>query len=67
MLALSLLRMLSGTDMDNLPITLNLSVIEVNTLLQLLGETPTKMGLYPLAMKIKEQADVQVPTNLPTD
>ena len=47
--------------MDNLPITLNLSVIEVNTLLQLLGETPTKMGFYPLAMKIKEQADAQVP------
>jgi hypothetical protein len=47
--------------MDNLPITLNLTVIEVNTLLQLLGETPTKMGLYPLAMKIKEQADAQVP------
>jgi hypothetical protein len=51
----------TGTQMDNLPITLNLSVIEVNTLLQLLGETPTKMGLYPLAMKIKEQADAQVP------
>ena len=46
---------------DNLPITLNLSVIEVNTLLQLLGEIPTKMGLYPLAMKIKEQADAQIP------
>jgi hypothetical protein len=61
MLASLPLPMLSGTDMDNLPITLNLSVIEVNTLLQLLGETPTKMGLYPLAMKIKEQADAQVP------
>jgi hypothetical protein len=47
--------------MDNLPITLDLTVIEVNTLLQLLGETPTKMGLYPLAMKIKGQADEQVP------
>ena len=49
--------------MDQLPITLNLTVIEVNTLLQVLGETPTKMGLYPLAMKIKEQADAQVPSN----
>ncbi len=47
--------------MDQLPITLNLTVIEANTLLQVLGETPTKMGLYPLAMKIKEQADAQVP------
>lgn len=46
---------------DNLPITLNLSVIEVNTVLHLLGETPIKMGLYPLAMKIKEQADAQIP------
>lgn len=47
--------------MDNQEIDLNLTVVEVNTLLQLLGETPTKMGLYPLAMKIKEQADAQVP------
>lgn len=46
---------------DTLPITLNLTVIEVNTILHMLGETPTKMGLYPLAMKIKEQADAQVP------
>lgn len=53
--------------MDNLPITLTLNVIETNTLLQLLGETPTKMGLYPLAMKIKEQADAQVPAPPPAE
>lgn len=48
-------------DIDSIEVSLNLTVIEVNTVLQLLGETPTKMGLYPLAMKIKGQADAQVP------
>lgn len=48
-------------DIDNIEITLKLTVIEANTILHFLGETPTKTGLYPLAMKIKEQADAQVP------
>lgn len=47
--------------MNDLPISLNLTVIEVNTILQVLGKLPTETGVYPLAMKIKEQADAQVP------
>jgi len=39
---------------------LKLSVDEINSLLQVLGELPTKAGVYPLAMKIKLQADAQV-------
>jgi hypothetical protein len=41
-------------------ITLTLSVEEVNGILQVLGDLPTKSGAYPLVMKIKEQADSQV-------
>ena len=42
-------------------IKLELSVEEVNAILQVLGELPTKSGAWPLAQKIKEQADRQVP------
>jgi len=42
-------------------IELKLTVNEVNALLQVLGELPTKTGLYPLAVKIKEQAETQLP------
>lgn len=48
-------------DVDNIEITLKLTVAEANTVLHFLGEAPTKLGVYPLAMKIKEQADDQVP------
>jgi len=41
-------------------INLNLSVDEVNGILQVLGELPTKTGAYVLLMKIKQQADEQV-------
>lgn len=40
---------------------LKLNVNEVNALLGVLGELPIKTGLYPLAVKIKEQAEAQVP------
>jgi hypothetical protein len=42
-------------------ITLKLSVEEVNGILQVLGDLPTKTGAFPLVMKIKEQADEQLP------
>lgn len=42
-------------------IDLKLTVNEVNALLGVLGELPTKTGLYPLAVKIKEQAEAQMP------
>ena len=42
-------------------IKLELSIEEVNFILAILGDLPTKTGAYPLVMKIKEQADPQVP------
>jgi hypothetical protein len=42
-------------------IVLKLSTEEVNFILQIIGELPTKTGAWPLALKIKEQADPQVP------
>jgi hypothetical protein len=41
-------------------ITLTLSVEEVNGILQVLGELPTKTGAYVLLTKIKQQAEAQV-------
>jgi hypothetical protein len=41
-------------------LTLTLTLEEVNAVLQVLGELPTKSGAYPLVLKIKEQADAQV-------
>lgn len=40
-------------------IDLTLTVDEVNAILQVLGDLPTKTGAYPLVMKIKEQAEIQ--------
>lgn len=42
-------------------ITLSLSLQEVNAILGVLGDLPTKSGAYPLVVKIKEQAEAQVP------
>jgi hypothetical protein len=42
-------------------ITLDLTAEEVNAILQVLGELPTKTGAFPLVVKIKEQADAQMP------
>lgn len=39
--------------------TLVLQAEEVNALLQVLGELPTKVGAWPLVMKIKTQAESQ--------
>ena len=41
-------------------ITLELSVEEVNAVLNVLGELPPKSGAWPLIVKIKEQAESQV-------
>jgi hypothetical protein len=40
---------------------LELDVNEINFILQTLGELPSKSGVWPLILKIKEQADAQVP------
>ena len=42
-------------------ITLDLTAEEVNAILQVLGDLPTKTGAFPLVIKIKEQADAQMP------
>jgi hypothetical protein len=42
-------------------IELKLSIEEVNAILQVLGDLPTKSGAWPLIVKIKEQAEPQVP------
>ena len=42
-------------------ITLRLSVEEVNGILATLGQLPTSGGAWPLVVKIKEQAESQVP------
>jgi hypothetical protein len=44
---------------------LNLTIDEVNGILQVLGDLPTKSGAYPLVMKIKEQAEPQIPKEEP--
>ena len=41
-------------------INLELSADEVNAILQVLGDLPTKTGAWPLIVKIKEQAESQV-------
>ena len=40
--------------------TLELTIEEVNAILQTLGQLPTSSGAYPLLLKIKDQADAQV-------
>jgi hypothetical protein len=42
-------------------IKLDLTVEEVNAILQTLGQLPTSSGAWPLLLKIKEQAELQVP------
>ena len=42
-------------------INLNLELPEVNFILESLGELPSKSGAYALMMKIKYQAEPQVP------
>lgn len=42
-------------------IKLELTVEEINAILQTLGNLPTHSGAYPLLIKIKEQAEAQIP------
>ena len=42
-------------------IKLDLDINEVNFILSLLGDLPSKTGAWPLIVKIKEQAEPQVP------
>lgn len=42
-------------------INLELTVDEVNAILGTLGQLPTSSGAWPLVVKIKEQAESQLP------
>lgn len=46
--------------MQSQEINLSLSIEEVNGVIQVLGELPTKSGAFTLLMKIKEQAESQL-------
>lgn len=46
-------------------ITLTLTVEEVNSILSVLGELPTKSNAWPLTMKIHGQAVEQLPKSEP--
>ena len=40
---------------------LELDVNEINFVLQTLGQLPSSSGVWPLIVKIKEQAEAQLP------
>ena len=40
---------------------LELEINEINFVLQTLGNLPSSSGVWPLIVKIKEQAEAQVP------
>jgi len=42
-------------------INLTLDINEVNAILKVLGDLPTHTGAWPLVLKIKEQAESQLP------
>ena len=48
-------------------ITLTLTVDEINAVLQTLGALPTSSGAWPLVVKIKDQAEEQLPVPQPEE
>jgi hypothetical protein len=48
-------------------LNLKLTVEEINAVLQTLGQLPTSSGAFPLLVKIKQQADAQLPQQEPTE
>jgi hypothetical protein len=42
-------------------IQLTLTVDEVNAVLAALGQLPTNVGVYPLAVRLKAEAEAQLP------
>ena len=54
--------------MDDEPtIKLDLTVQEVNAILTVLGDLPTKSGSWPVIVKIKAQAEGQIATEQSDD
>jgi hypothetical protein len=52
---------LMATFGEKMELTLKLTVDEVNAILQTLGDLPSKTGAWPLIVKVKQQADAQMP------
>lgn len=48
-------------------IELKLTLDEVNGLLNVLGQLPTSTNIWPLAAKIRQQAEGQLPKQEPED
>lgn len=48
-------------------LNLTLNVEEINAVLQTLGNLPTSSGVFPLLLKIKQQAEAQMPKEEPTE
>ena len=48
-------------------VTITLSIEEVNAIMQVLGDLPTKSGAYPLVLKINEQVKAQVEPQVETE
>lgn len=48
-------------------ISLKLELNEVNAVLDVLGQMPTSTNVWPLAAKIRAQAEVQLPKQEPED
>ena len=46
---------------------LNLETNEVQFILNVLGELPSKSGAWPLIVKVKEQAEAQLPQEAPAE
>lgn len=46
---------------------LELEVNEINFVLQTLGNLPSSSGVWPLIVKIKEQAEAQIPKEPPLE
>ena len=46
---------------------LELEVNEINFVLQTLGNLPSSSGVWPLIVKIKEQAEAQLPKEVPEE
>jgi hypothetical protein len=46
---------------SELELELTLTIEEVNAILGVLGDLPTKVGAWPLVAKIKTQAEEQLP------
>ena len=44
---------------------LELDLKDINFVLQTLGQLPSSSGVWPLILKIKEQAEAQVPKEAP--